>query len=110
MAAEIEHLDDMIDRLETEARERWGERWRIDVTRWADETVDVVAVHSNGLVTDHDGDEKLHDLERLYTDGDGRIAYEHVHVCHEKVASRLEETVLHDPAADDGLTSKNTSV
>jgi hypothetical protein len=110
MAAEIASLDDMIDRLETEARERWGERWRIDVTRWADETVNVVAVHSNGLVTDHDGDEKLHDLERLYTDSDGRIAYEHVHVRREEVDSRLDETILHDPAANDASTPKNKSV
>jgi hypothetical protein len=110
MASELAHLDEMIDRLEAEARERWGERWRIEVTRWADETVDVKAVHSNGIVTDHDGDEKLHDLERLYTDSEGQIAYEHVHVRQEEVVSRLEETLVEDSTADGTSTPKNKSV
>lgn len=100
MAADIEHLDAMINRLEAEARDRWGENWRIDVTRWTDETVDVMAVHRNGVLTDHSSDEKLHEVERLHADAEGRIAYERVHLREQEVVDRCEDRLIADSVSE----------
>jgi len=60
-------VDSEVDRLETVARKLWGDTWTIQVTRWADESMQAFAFRSHGLA-DPDSDDDLYERERLVLD------------------------------------------
>jgi len=99
MAADLDDLPAMIDRLEAAARDRWGENWRIETARYADGTAEATAIHSRGLV-DPDADDPVLEQERLLTDGDGRMLYERVHHRQDVTVDVLEEELIVDLTGD----------
>ncbi|WP_135823006.1 hypothetical protein [Halostella litorea] len=97
MAADLDDLPAMIDRLERAARDRWGDEWRIETTRYADGTAEATVIHSRGLVDpDADAGEQLHEQERLETDGEGRVLYERVHYRHGTTVDVREQEMIVD--------------
>jgi len=57
-------MDSEVDRLETAARKLWGDSWTIQVTRWADGSMQAFAFRSHGLANP-DSDDGLCERERL---------------------------------------------
>ncbi|WP_435552741.1 hypothetical protein [Natrinema sp. CGMCC1.2065] len=90
------HADDSVldghqetlERLESAARERWGDEWSIRATHFSDGTTQAHAFRSLGVVDDRE--EKTLEEERLYTDGDETVI-QRVHVQREKLVDVLEE-------------------
>lgn len=67
-----------LDRLRAEARERWGDRWTIKTTEWADGTTRHRAIRSRGRV-EVDGESLIEQDELKFTT-DGELVVERVRV------------------------------
>lgn len=70
--------EDAFERLEAEARRRWGDAWAISATRWSDGSIQAYAFHSRGLANG-DEDQSVYERDRLWID-DGEVLVERVHV------------------------------
>ncbi|MDF9748427.1 hypothetical protein [Natrinema salsiterrestre] len=86
---ELDGREETLERLEAAARERWGEKWAIRATHFADGTTQAYAFRSRGVVDD-DRDEKTLEQERLYV-SDEKAVFRRVHLHHEDVVDVLEE-------------------
>ncbi|EMA41070.1 hypothetical protein [Halococcus hamelinensis] len=62
-------LENRVAMLEAEARKRWGERWAIHTTRWADGDHQAWAFSTMGLTKDGD-----HAEHRIYLSENGEEA------------------------------------
>lgn len=89
---ELDGREETLERLETAARERWGEEWAIRATHFADGTTQAYAFHSRGVVDD-DREEKTLEQERLYV-GSEKTVFRRVHLHHEDIVDVLEEREL----------------
>lgn len=75
---------ELVQDLEEEATDRWGDKWAISIRRWADGTAQIYAEHIRGLTPD--GNRKK---ERL-------MATEENELVHDVVTVTRSETVSHD--------------
>lgn len=74
-----------VKKLKTAARERWGDKWTVEVKHWADGTHQFYAYHRAGRTPSGHLRE-----ERLMFDGSGTIHHERLLVKKEQVLERAE--------------------
>lgn len=76
--------EELVQQLEKEATDHWGDKWAISIRRWADGTAQIRAEHIRGLTPDGNREK-----ERLVPAGDGELV-------HEVITVTKPETVSHE--------------
>lgn len=90
--------DEVLETLESLARDLWGEYWTIKIECFADGTNQAMAVHGGSKVTDHDRDQRVREVERIAVDEDGQVGYDRVHLTRSDLVEMVEKQVVDDPS------------
>lgn len=95
-------FDTKIERLKAEATERWDDHWYLDITMWADDDYQAIAVRSRG-----ENDDGAVIKQRLFMTDDGETAVDKVAINEEYVEMETVESPDSEPSmAETASTGK----